>query len=310
MKRSLLPMMGLALLVMALGASGRAAAAPAPGSPEAALEHAVAAMNQGRLGDYTAAMHPESLKEFHTMMTAMLDGADKEGKAGDVLPLFDQAKSVAELKKLDDHQFFARFLAGVMGLNPELKKTMAGAKTEMLGHVVEGKDKAHVIYRLTIESNGKSIDNITVNSLRRHGAKWMLLLSGETEGMVEMLKQRAAGKSAMPDMKASRVEPVGRLVHGGEAGSGPAYVVYRLVTPIGDSRISKIAVLTVKPTDPGWAIAHRGTHEELAGLVRKELGLDATSGTDPAAGDPPPSRKTNPPAKKAMPRPRGGDAAR
>src|SRR5262245_17299361 len=118
-------MIGGGLLVLALGALGRAA--PAPGSPEAALTEAAEARNHDRIEDYTAAMLPGELKRFRTTMTSLIDINDKEGKAGGVLPIFG-AKSVAEVKALDDRAFFVRFLRGVTGVKPELKKALAGAK--------------------------------------------------------------------------------------------------------------------------------------------------------------------------------------
>src|SRR5262249_27699261 len=157
---------------------------------------------------------------------------------GQVLPLFKGAKSVADVKALDDRLLLAKFLRGVLDLKPELKKALATAKTEMLGHVAEGKDKAHVVYKLIVEFDATPVVNITVNCLQKHGAKWMLLLSGDMEGMVAMMKQQVAGKLVMPDMKTSRVEPIGRLMKG--SSPGPVYLVYRLVTPIADSQIAKI----------------------------------------------------------------------
>jgi hypothetical protein len=298
-QRSRFRMIGVGLLVLSLGALGRAA--PAPGSPEAALAQAVEAMNQDRLEDYTALMLPDALKQFRTTMTSLIDITDKQGKAAGVLPIFG-AESIAEIKALDDRAFFVRFLRGVAGKNPEIKKALAGAKTEMLGHVPEGKDRAHVVYTLTIEADGKPIANTTVNSLQKHGSQWALLLSGDMEGMVEMMKLQASGKPVLPNVQSSRVEPVGRLIPEGDA--APAYVVYRLVTPIGESHLSKIAVLTVHKSDPGWAIAHRGKHEELAQLVRKELGLDGSPGAEPESSTP--SQETKPRAPKAAPRPRPG----
>jgi hypothetical protein len=269
-----------ALLVLTFEAAGRAqpAPAPAPGSPEATLARAMDEMSHDRIEKYTEEMHPDALTRFRTTMTAIIDAADKEGKSGQIVPLFG-VKSVADLKVLDDRQFFVKYLRGVMGLQPELKKAMAGAKVDMLGRVDEGTEKTHIIYKLNLTFDGTPIESITVNSLQKQGPKWALLLSGDTEGMVAMMKQQLAGKRVVPDRKASRVEPVGRFVK--DKATGPAYVVYRMITPVGDSQVSAIAVLTVEKSDASWAVAERGKPEELTGLIREKLALEPAAAQKP-----------------------------
>jgi hypothetical protein len=268
------------LLALTAATSSRAQSAPVAGSPEAVLGQALAAMNQDRIEEYTAEMHPDALKQFRAGLTAALEAADKEGKAGEILPLFKGAKSVDDLKQRDDRQFFAGFLRGMMGLNPQLKKILAEAKTEMLGHVDEGKDVAHVVYKLTVKPEAEPIETITVNSLQKLDSKWMLALSGDMEGMVVLMKQKAAGVRILPDLTRTRVEPAGRLITGNNA--GPAYVVYRMITPIGDSQLSKIGVITVQKSDPNWAVAERGKPEELATLIRAELRMGPPSVKEPS----------------------------
>lgn len=271
------------LLIPTFEAAGRAQPTPAPsaapGSPESTLARAMDEMNHDRIEKFTDEMHPDALKSFRTSMMAIVDAADKDGKSGQLIPLFDGVKSVADLKALDDRQFFVKYLRGVMAMQPGLKKAMAGAKIDMLGHVDEGSDKTHVVYKLTLEFDGTPIEKMTVNSLQKQGSKWALLLSGDTEGMVAMMKQQLAGKRVVPDMKASRIEPIGRSIKGGT--TGPAYVVYRQIAPLGDSQVTTIAVLTVEKSDPSWPLVERGKPEELGSLIREKLGLAPAAAEKP-----------------------------
>src|SRR5690349_2751583 len=86
------------VLVLALEASGQTPPAPAPGSPEATVARAVDAMNKDRLDEFTADMHPGALKRFKEGMMKLVEAAEKDGKADQVLRLFSDAKNVADVK--------------------------------------------------------------------------------------------------------------------------------------------------------------------------------------------------------------------
>jgi hypothetical protein len=243
-------------------------AGPDDGSPETVVRGAVGAMNQGRLGEFVKAMHPEALKKFRVAILRLADLAAKDGKSAEVLRLFPDTKDLADLKKLDDGPLLERYLRGALGASPEVKKMLAGAKTEMIGHLDEGEDRTHVVYRVRLDPGVPNAGILSVASLRRDGRRWAMLLSGDVEGMVAMMEKRVAGQFAFPDIKASKVEPLGRLLD-----KDVAQVVYRMATPLGDSTLTKTAVIVVPKADPAFDAARDGKPADLAKLIKEKLGL-------------------------------------
>lgn len=163
-------------------------AAAQTGTPEAAAEAYFAAMTEGEIGRMAGMMHPEALSAFRGILQPVVDLAEKsEGGAGEVLQLFDGITTTKDLRRLDDTKFFASFFAGMSTLQPELLDAMRGAETETVGHVMEGADTAHVIYRMTMQV-GATVTQTEVISLRRTKDGWGVLLSGEMEGLAESLR--------------------------------------------------------------------------------------------------------------------------
>jgi len=261
--------MASALLILLLSPM-KSPAGPDDRSPEAVVREATDGVNHGRTEEFAKAMHPEALRQFRAAMSAVVDAAAKDGKADQVLRLFPSVKDVQELKKLDDVTFFADFLRAVTGRDPALKSALAHSKIEVLGHVAEGKETAHVVYRMSTKVDGTDFEGLVlVASLRKDGPRWRMLLSGDVEAMTLMMKQRSVSKPAVPDFKAMKVQPLGHLLEGKEN----AHLVYRTVTPFGDASLKKINVLSVKKTDPGWKVVRDGNSEAIITLIKGQFGL-------------------------------------
>ena len=159
-------------------------------TPEAVAAQAMRAMNAQGHAEFASYMHPDALKSFRKMMSEVLDSAAASKAESEILGLFHEAKSVAALNELTDQQFFTSFLQGVTGRIPNLKDALGGAEFEILGHVKEGADVAHVVTRIKISMAGASVKKMSVISLRRDGKTWKMLLTGELEGLAAMLKGR------------------------------------------------------------------------------------------------------------------------
>jgi hypothetical protein len=179
----------LVALVVALPLSVAAQQEFAASSPEAATIAYIEAMKESRLDAMAGMMHPEALASFRGVLQPVLDVAGKSADgSSEVLQMFDGVTSIAQLAKLSDAKFYAAFYAGIISLEPELLDVIKGAETEVLGHVMEGEDTAHVLYRMTIEA-GTTIRKTEVVSLRRTKSGWGILLSAEVEGMAEGIRQ-------------------------------------------------------------------------------------------------------------------------
>lgn len=257
--------------------SGRATAAVS--SPEDMALVAVDAIKVQKYEAFAKAMHPEALREFRSTMSALLDAASRAKQSSQVLPLFDGAKRIEDLKKLDDLAFFVSFMQGAMKVNPETKEALAKMKVQVLGHLPEGKTTEHVVYRTTFPGTGPGLESVKVISLRKDGETWGLLLGGDVEAIIASLKQRLKGRPGPLDFDfaASKVEPLGQSAEGAQR----AHIVYRLTTPFGNSKVTKIDVVSVGEADPGWGLLKSGKPEDLTKLVEQSLGIRKLVRPDP-----------------------------
>lgn len=267
MRRLFAWVVNLSWVLLLIGPSGHASAA----SPEDVALASVDAMKAGQYDDFAKAMHPEALREFRSTMLAVVEAASKAKQSAQVLTIFEGVKSTSDLKKLDDVDFFATFLGGAMKVSPETREALAEMKVQTIGQLPDGKDVAHVVYRTSLPGSGKSIDTVKAVSLRKNGETWGLLLNGDVDEIVLTLKQRVKGNPTMPNFNfaASKVEPLGQLPEGDRK----AHVVYRITTPFGSTKVSKIDVLSLADTDAGWKLLKSGKPEELTTLVEERIGI-------------------------------------
>jgi hypothetical protein len=240
-------------------------------SPEAITLRAMDAMNAGKYEEFAKDMHPEALRKFRSLMSTIVDLADQDGKAQDILRLFPNCKTVADTKKLDDVGFFATCLEGQMRAQAGLKEAMANAKNVMIGRVDEKPDMAHVLYNMTINLDGEKTEvGPNVVSFKKDGERWAMMLKAEMEnGVAMMLARMKKGKIEVPERKSSKIQPFGRVLVGDET----VHVVYRVITPVGEKEMTKMNVLSLKKDEPGWQVAKDFDSEAIIKLIKEKFDL-------------------------------------
>lgn len=164
------------------------------GAPETVARIALEALKDDRLDDFCKLMHPDALKSTRAILLLIVEEAAKEGQEKQALALFSGVRSADELKKLDDVQVLAAFYRGIRRIAPALKKVLDAAEIQTIGHVMEGKDTAHVVCRMIVSIEGVTITEMSVMSLQRTESGWRMLLSGDVEGKVRVLKQKFGRK--------------------------------------------------------------------------------------------------------------------
>ena len=180
-----------------LGGLGALAAAllalPAPAhaqdrveTPEAVTRQYAAAVRANDWVGTASLMHPDALAHFRRMFIPIL-AADSSGQL--CRRLFD-ASSSAELAALPDDELFARFFRTLVNDAPELHAMFTAADLVPVGHVLEGSDVAHVVFRMKVAADGVTLTKVQAVSLRRAGRTWRVLLSGDFEGMAAALARR------------------------------------------------------------------------------------------------------------------------
>jgi hypothetical protein len=234
---------------------------------EEVVGRAMGALNHGRLDTFVKAMHPDALKEVRASVLEVLDLATKEGKEAQLLKAFD-VKDAEALKALDAPQMFTAMLRKATSA-PEAKKALAATRIDVVGHFFAGTDKAYVVYRSKMNLGKLNIDRLNAASLLRSGTDWKLSLLDDFAGQIAAMKQGLSGEAVLPDIKATKVEPLGHVLEGKKT----AMVVYRMVTPVGESSMTKLAVLSVNASDPGWEAVRKDETEKVTTLIEKSLGI-------------------------------------
>ena len=174
----------LVLLPMMLGAQD------STDTPEAVVRRYTEAMRAGQWDTAAALMHPEALAQFREMM---MPAFQSEEPGRELRARFFDGMSMTRIRHLSDGAFFARFFSGMMSLNPELLGVVQDAEITMVGHVLEGEDVAHVVYRMQMQMDQMTFTKLDVMSVKRHGATWRGLLTGTMEGLAAALSRTRGG---------------------------------------------------------------------------------------------------------------------
>lgn len=181
-------------LASAAGVQGQTKPAEGGKSPEAVAARALSALKESRIADFGRAMHPEALKQLKSTLLAVVDAAEEKERVDEILSLFKDAESAADLRKLDDVAFFTAFFEGAMEKQPRLRNALRGMTLDVIGHVAEGADVIHVVYRGTVTQGEVKVSKMSVMSLKANGDDWGMLLTGDIENMAAMLKLQFGAK--------------------------------------------------------------------------------------------------------------------
>ncbi len=118
-------------------------------------------------------LHPETLGRFHTLVS-MIAEADTTGEAGRYLTGTDPNGLAA----LSGQQVFERSIGAMIDDMPGLMHALYDRDDEVLGHVAEGPDSAHVVYR-TLARIGGAVPEVKVMQLERAEAGWRIRWTDE-----------------------------------------------------------------------------------------------------------------------------------
>lgn len=156
-------------------------------TPEAVTRQFGAAMRANDWVGTAQLMHPDALAHFRSMFIPIL----RADSTGQLCERLFATTSAAEIAALPDAEVFARFFRTLVSGTPELGGMFAGADMVPVGHILEGNDIAHVVFRMKVAAaDGVTITKVQAMSLRRSGPTWRVLLSGDFEGLAAALARR------------------------------------------------------------------------------------------------------------------------
>jgi len=145
--------------------------------------------------------HPRTLERFHTLVT-MMSEADSAGQVRTYLTGTD----AASYPTLSPADVFERALGAMMGDMPGLMHAVFDRDDEVLGHVLESADTAHVVYRTTARLSG-AVPEVKVMQLTRTAAGWRVAWSDELEVLEAALRGVGRGRPSPPPAGSTPGQP-------------------------------------------------------------------------------------------------------
>lgn len=151
---------------------------------------AMRALDWAQLASYT---HPKALAQVKSLFLPIANAAaaapDNPAAAQMMKTLFG-GKSAPDLAGEPSAIFFQTIMTGISNIVPDFKTSMNGMSAEILGHIDEGADLAHVVYRLTRATGEGSSVKIAVTTVEREGNTWKALLNSDLETAARAISAR------------------------------------------------------------------------------------------------------------------------
>lgn len=142
-------------------------------TPESTADVFLRSIRAIRWGTTAQVLHPQTLDRFRTLVDMVAD-ADSTGAVRQFLTGTD----AGGFSSLDDAEVFAHAIGAMIDDMPGLMHAFYDHDDEVLGHVTEGADTAHVVYR-TLARIGGAVPEVKVMQLARIPGGWRVLWSDE-----------------------------------------------------------------------------------------------------------------------------------
>jgi hypothetical protein len=171
------------LAILIILATPRPASSQGNATPELAARQYFALMQKADWNKVAESMYPEALEQLSTFFQAL---ATAEG-AGELMTMFFDVGSEQEFRALSTAEVFARMMGNMASTSPEMMQAMTSMRGEVIGAVLDGPDSAHVVYRMHMAMDNVTLSQVQVMSFRRSGDRWLGLLTGDIQGMIDSL---------------------------------------------------------------------------------------------------------------------------
>ena len=174
----------MALVVPVALACAAALPAAGQGTPEEVVERYYSSFRSGDFAASAALMDPEALEELRSTVARMV--ALTAPPAEQLQQSFG-VSSAAELEAIAPRALYERMLGATLGTD-EARQLLETAEVRVLGHVLEGPEHAHVVYRMRMGMGEVQLDQVQVAPVRRTAEGWRVMLAGSLAGMMQGLQ--------------------------------------------------------------------------------------------------------------------------
>jgi hypothetical protein len=161
-----------------------------PLTPEDAARGYFLALKEHGASEVADHMHPAELVRFKEMLLPIYQAEFDSGRSELRDATFGKESTLADVKKSDPKLFMSNFMKAIgawTGVQPTFDAV------EVLGIVPEDQ-LMHVVTRVKVGSAPITITKMEVVTLKSYEGRWMLMLSGQFEGVAQALSSRAKGR--------------------------------------------------------------------------------------------------------------------
>ena len=178
------PVLALAALTLM---PAPAAAQTAGESPEHVATRYINALRTQQWDSMALLMHPVALHQLREVLAPLFEAPSLDDAREHLLGV----RSLSGAKALSDNGVFVALMSHGVGSQAQLMEFMRKASVQIIGHVPEGRDTVHVVYRMTFEDGTAAVAKMDVFSMQRLGDTWRGLLSIDLRMLGAMLRRRA-----------------------------------------------------------------------------------------------------------------------
>lgn len=141
---------------------------------------------------FATLLHPEALADLKKLLREFT----VEEPTREIAKMFFGVSTPEEMDKLSGAEVFERFMTTISGQVPNFAEALKSSEIQVLGHIDEKPDLAHVVTRNTAQVGDLKMTKMEVITLRKYGNGWRALLAANIEGVVAQIRQMARKKAA------------------------------------------------------------------------------------------------------------------
>ena len=157
--------------------------------PEEVAKGYMEAVKSGDMEQVGTFMHPAALEKFKGILVQVAEivataDASADPKRNTAIKVLFGDEKPAAAKEVPAKDLFIRFMRNLTGAVPLMRQMLANSAYDFIGHVDEGGNQAHVVYRATLATGGATVTKMEVLTLKRDGDEWKVMLTGDIESFV------------------------------------------------------------------------------------------------------------------------------
>ncbi len=157
-----------------------------PATPEAFANRFMATLTAGDFAANAALMHPVALASVRRIVLTVT-ARDSSAPA---LKQFAGVTSRHAIEQMSDVKLYEQFVSNMLGAQQGVLAALKSATIAVVGHVDEAPDLTHVIYRITMKLGEIQVTKLDVLTLRKDGAAWRAMLTGDAENFIAAMSQQ------------------------------------------------------------------------------------------------------------------------